>query len=78
MSLAALIRAESTSKTKCKTCDLLRLMTDDDRAEFEQAAKEGVAGSVLARAVTARLRELGEQSSVGEGSIRYHVGGHGA
>lgn len=77
MSLAALIRAESIpSKSKCKTCAVLARMTDEDRAEFEQAVKAGVAGSVLARAVTARLRELGEQSSVGEGSIRYHVGGH--
>lgn len=74
MSLAALIKAETTNSTghECKTCIILARLTDQDRADF-QAAAGNVPGAVLARALTARLAELGLDLSIGESSVRKHV-----
>jgi hypothetical protein len=83
VSLAALIKAEQTGAENCKTCDMLARLTDQDRAEFVSFAAAGVAGAVLARAITARMVEMypdeSPRPSVGEASVRKHIDrGHGA
>lgn len=81
MSLAALIKAETTANTghECKTCRVLERLTPQDRADFRQAVDVGVPGAVLARALTARLAELGADVTIGEQSVRRHIErGHGA
>ena len=72
MSLASLIREQMVPVVKCKTCMLLDRLPEQDRDEFE-AARSQVAGSVLARALTARLAELGIEEAVGETSVRLHI-----
>ena len=74
MSLAALIREQSApARPACKTCLMLDRLTDEDRADFTAAVQAEVAGSVLARAITARLKELDIDDSLGAGSVRTHI-----
>lgn len=75
MSLAALIKAETTTNTghSCKTCDILERLTDQDRADFTAAVTAQIPGAVLARALTSRLAELDIDLAVGESSVRTHV-----
>ena len=72
MSLASLIREQMVPVVKCKTCLILNRLPEEDRADFE-AARGQVAGSVLARALTARLTELGIDETMGETSVRQHI-----
>lgn len=77
MSLAELIRVQSTpARPRCKTCATLDRLTEQDRADFDAAVQVGVAGSVLARAITARLAEIGSADTLSESSVRLHLRGH--
>jgi len=74
MSLAAHIKAQQTTNTPtCKTCIVLALLDDEDRADFTAAVAQKVQAAPIARAVNIRLGELGEEMSVGEGSVRTHI-----
>ena len=72
MSLASLIREQMVPVVKCKTCIALRRLPEEDRVEFE-AARGQVPGSILCRALTARLAELGIDETAGESSVRLHI-----
>jgi len=77
MSLAALIKAESTpARPKCKTCLILELLTEEDRDDFQRAAEMGVQGAILSRAITKRAAELGLDEKLGQASVRFHLQGH--
>lgn len=75
MSLAANIRdAEPTpSLDRCKTCFVLKALTSEDRQDFQAAVLARKSGSVLTRAIRARLSELGIEETVGETSVRSHI-----
>ncbi|MDA8438596.1 MAG: hypothetical protein M0Z51_07025 [Propionibacterium sp.] len=78
MSLASLIREQMAPVVRCKTCTTLDRLTEDDRVEFVSAVKAKVPGSILARAVTARLAELSIDEALSETAVRAHIrDGHG-
>lgn len=72
MSLAAHITAQLRPLVRCRTCTVLAQMSDEDRADFA-AAVGTYPGSVIARALTTRLTELGREDTVEEGSVRKHI-----
>lgn len=77
MSLASLIREQMVTPVRCKTCILLEQMPQQDRDEFKAAGTQ-VPASILARALTARLHELGIDDAPAQGSVRVHIrDGHG-
>lgn len=75
MSLAALIKAETTTSTghECKTCMVLARLTDQDRADFTEAVTARTQGTVLARALNGRLEEIGSDLTIGPESVRAHI-----
>jgi hypothetical protein len=73
MSLATLVREQTrTSANPCKTCVILAQMTDEDREDFARLAPVAP-GEAMARAMSARLGQLGIEESIGAKSIRRHV-----
>jgi len=78
MSLAAHITAQIQPRVKCRTCTILAQMSDEDRADFDAAVGTHPA-SVIARAITAQLLELGRTDTISESSVRKHIReGHGS
>ena len=78
MRLAAHITAQIQPRVKCRTCVILAQMSDEDRADFDAGVVAHPA-SVLARAITTKLLELGRTDTISEGSVRKHIrDGHGS
>jgi len=78
MSLAAHITAQIQPRVKCRTCVILAQLSDEDRADFAAAAGTHPS-SVIARAISAQLLELGRTDTISEGSVRKHIrDGHGS
>jgi len=78
MRLASHITAQIRPAQKCKTCATLDALTDEDRADFTDALGK-YPGSIIARALNARLIELGREDTVSEESVRRHIrDGHGS
>jgi len=78
MRLASHITALICPTQRCKTCANLDALTDEDRADFTAAIGK-YPGSIIARALNARLPELGREDTVSEESVRRHIrDGHGS
>jgi hypothetical protein len=77
MALADKIQAQmSPHGQQCRTCLILTELDDVDRTDFAQAVRASIPGSVLARAITERLKEIGSQLTIGAASVRTHIRDH--
>ena len=72
MRLASHITAQMHPLQRCKTCVTLGALTAEDRADFTAAVGK-YPGSIIARALNARLPELGREDTVSEESVRRHI-----
>lgn len=78
MSLADLIQQQMVPVVKCKTCKTLAKLDEQDRLEFVEWSTE-IPAAVMAKALGARLREVGILDVPAEKSVRGHiVAGHEA